>query len=979
MVKTFCNVLIEVGIISLIIFPPLVFGAIQFRYITYIQVMILAIGLVWAIKTFVKGSLTYTPTPFDLPILAFVVLGIINVWTSTYRHNTERELYLVFNYALLYFLVVQQLRTARRILGLAFIIVLIGSGESVFGLLQYLRGATTVLGYATPNIGTVNATYFSHNHFAGFLNMVIPVALGLGVGAANLEKKFFLFLLIGLMGSALILTLSRGGLLSFFLASGVFCCCLVFKKMSAGRQRSSLRSVMLGMLLLVFCMIGYVKWIGISPIAHRSLLNTFFPTEESVQQEIRFAIWKNGLALVKEFPVLGSGLGTFEFVFLRYRPKELPDGMQAFHAHNDYLELLLETGFPGLLIVLWALVRFGRYVLRGYFQRSDPVLAPLALGGFTACTAMCIHSFFDFNLQIPANALLFFIVAAMTSATVQLITRDHHERNTRHFDRSWLFVVGVVLVVGILLFNFRTNLAMRYFNQAKLAQYQNRPFDAIPFYQKAIAIDRDDPLFRTSLGELYNDLAKKAPHAEKWHRLAVQEYQRAIALNKYDATFYYALGWTYDALDRTTEAVQAFKTAIAYNPGWSFYHEQLGRYALSLGQIDPAIDAFHNALQINPRRMSDIVNACKQEKLSYQEYQHLVPDNAESHKMFAEFLAQQGDWENSKAEYNKAIELSGKQTKYYEAMLAACRAHHDYPCMRILWQELGAQDPQNLEFPMNIAESFVQQQLWDEAIKHYQTLLANDPDQIQIHQRLAQLYQQQGHTYEAIKEYTNIIDIQPDRLDSYHAIANLYRQKQLWNAAINIYEKALEHGLTQAVIYANLGDLYVQTGNENKAITLYDQAVRAGETRIIVYQALEQLYQTSKRKADVDLLWNTYIMTNKQHPDALFQLVTHYQNHGEWLKAVTLCKELIANAPTNAGYRKFLANLYEQKGMLFETIGQWEELVNMDANNITYHLYLAQLYERAAQVDNARMQYRTILRLQPNHQQAQQKLTNLGG
>ena len=189
MLKKLCNVLIEIGIISLIIFPPLAFGAIQFRHITYIHAIIFGIGTVWVLKAFLKSSITYIPTPIDLPILLFLVFGIVNLLTSTYAHNTERELYLALNYGLLYFLIVQQLKTVRRIIGLAFIIILVGSGESLFGLFQYLQGAKTVLGFPTPNIGTVNATYFSHNHFAGFLILIIPIALGLLIGTANLEKK----------------------------------------------------------------------------------------------------------------------------------------------------------------------------------------------------------------------------------------------------------------------------------------------------------------------------------------------------------------------------------------------------------------------------------------------------------------------------------------------------------------------------------------------------------------------------------------------------------------------------------------------------------------------------------------------------------------------------------------------------------------------------------------------------------------------
>jgi tetratricopeptide (TPR) repeat protein/O-antigen ligase len=1000
MAKKLCNVLIEIGIISLIIFPPLAFGAIQFRHITYIHAIIFGIGIVWVLKAFVKSSITYIPAPIDLPILLFLVFGIVNLLTSTYAHNTERELYLALNYGLLYFLIVQHLKTVRRIIGLAFIIILVGSGESLFGLFQYLQGAKTVLGFPTPNIGTVNATYFSHNHFAGFLILIIPIALSLLIGAANLEKKLFLFLLTGLMGVAFVLTLSRGGFFSFFIASGFFFICFLVKRLSSSYERLSLRILskyLLLLLLLLLLLVTAIQWIGISPIAHRSLSRTFFPTEETLKQEIRFPLWRNAFALVKEFPAFGSGLGTFEYVFLRYRPAELPQDRQAFHAHNDYLELLIEMGFPGLLIVLWAILRFFSYALKGYFQHRDPVLTSLVLGGLTSCTAMLIHSFFDFNLQIPANALLFFIVLALTTATVQLMNRGKSEgQNSRkqgarrrvfsygasriyHFKPSWVFIIGVIGVLGLLAFNFRENIATAYYSRAKVSQYQDQPFEAITLYKKAMAIDGGNALFHESLGELFRHLGKTTPHGEKWYKLAIQEYQNTIALNAYDPVYYYYLGWTYDALYMEKEAVQAFETAITYNPRISFYYENLGKYFLSIDQIEAAMRRFKKAVQINPRRMSEILSVCNEYNLSYHDYQKLVPDDAESHKIFASLLAQQRNWEASKIEYRKAIELSGKQTEYYNAMLQACRQQNDYECMRTLWQELWQQKSDNLNLPIQIAESFAQQQLWDQAIEQYQAILTDNQDNIKIHQRLAELYQQQGRHDEAIEEYTQILDLQPDAINTYHHIAGIYRQNNQWKAAIEIYNQALENGLVRADVYSSLGELYFRIGDKQNAFEMYKQAVQAGETRITIYQELERMYQAQQNKIDAELLWDTYTITNKHSPEALFQLVMHYHNNGEWLKAVTLSKEVIAIAPTDANYRRFLANLYEQKGMLFETIQQWEKLVNMHSENIEYHLYLAMLYEQAEQWDKAKVQYRRILRIQPNNQQAQQRLSSIGG
>jgi len=945
--KKICNLFLELGIIALIILPPIAFGAVQPRYIHAIQFTILAIGCVWVIKTIVKGSTLYTSTPLDLPFLLFLGLGLLNIFTSTNAHATEREVYLVFSYVLLYFLVVQQLRTQRRIFGLAFILVLVGSGESIFGLIQYLKGATTILGNQTPNIGTVNATYFSHNHFAGFLLLIIPIAFGLFLGTFHLEKRLFLFLLLGVMGAAFVLSLSRGGLLSLGCAGVLLLLWLILKQ----REQPGFWKMLVVLAVLVMLVGSVIIFVGISPIAHRSLLKTFFPNKTILEGEIRLPIWRSALPLIKEFPLVGSGLGTFGFVFQRYRPPEIPQDRQAFYAHNDYLELLIEMGIPALLLVIWGIYRFYWYVLTAYFRHDDPMLSHLAIGGLTSCTAILIHSFFDFNLQIPANALLFVIILALTTASVQLLTSsrryaDEKPGTYRLKAFSWAFAGSVLLVLVGAGFHYRQDLALRYYRRARSSSTQKLSlFEPIELYQKAIALDKQNPLFHTSLAEYYRKLGKMTPHSGKWYGLAAAEYQRAITLNPYDATSYYYLGWVYDSLNMVDKAIEMFIQAIAYNPKIAFYYKGLGDYYLSLGGTAQAIGMYQQALYFDLTKMDDILQTCQQHDLPYDEYRRVIPENAESRKKFAMFLARQHAWEASKHEYRQAIELSKGQPSYYQAMLQACQQNKDYPCLRELWQELSEQEPQNVEYPIAIANSFEQEQQWNLAIDRYKKIIQTFPDTSQAHHRLAHLYQQQGQPDEALRIYTRLLTQHPTDFTLYHKIAAIHIQKQDREAAIAIYQQALAAGLTDAAIYSQLGSLYQQVGKTAQAISAYQHAFEAGESRIAVYQTVENLYRAQGNTIGIEMLWETYAFINRQAPDKLFELVKHYQKQGEWLKAVTLAKEVIANAPTNANYRLFLAALYEQKNMMNE----------------------------------AKELYRRILRVQPDHQEAKRKLSHLGG
>ena len=976
MIKKCCNILIQFGIILLIIFPPLVLGAVESRHITSIQIILIALWCIWLVKTFVKGSFTYIQTPVDLPMALFIGLGCVNLLTSTATHSTENELYLLVNYVVLYFILVQQLKTTRRILGLASIILLIGSGETLFGLFQYLGGATTVLGRMTPNIGTLNATYMNHNHFAGFLILIIPIALGLLIGVSHHEKRIFFVLLTCLLGTGLILTLSRGGILSLMVASGCFFLCLAVKMRQTGASRFFLTLP----LLLVLCIGLLIGWIGISRISHRGIFETFLPSQEILEEEIRIPLWRNSLELVKESPLAGSGLGTFEYVSLRYRPEEIPLEKHAYRAHNDYLELLIEMGIPGLLVVLWGIWRFSRYILKGYFRYNNSLLTALLLGGFTSCLAMFIHSFFDFNLQIPANALLFFTVLALTSATLQLLNL-RYERSQKKYTitTSWQFIIIVVCITGILGFNFRKNIAMRYFREARISQFQGELFSPIALYQKAIACNSRNPSLHEELGTHYFTLGQSRPHAEKWFLLAVDEYQKASDLNRFNPVYYYHLGWANSALGRETEAFQAFEKAIEYSPKVSVYYENLGKFLFSIDQPEAGMRRFKKALDINPAIMSEILNFYTDQTLSYAEYQNAIPDTAPLRKQFAVWLLQHNLWDESKIEYRKAIEFSDGQPEYYDGLLQACRQRKDHDCLREVWRELAERQPENWEFVRQIAESYAGQQQWDTALREYEALFKQFPENPEIYNRIGQLYQQSGRWEDAVHHYQYLIEQYSGHIEFYHALAGIYRRQNQWQEAVDVYRNAVDSGLTLPEVYAELGILHEQIGAPEQALTAYEQAVQSGERRFNIYQRLANLYEHHNQSAQTPLLWTMYVVANAQQPQALFTLVQHYHAQGEWLNAVKLTKEVIANAPTHVEYRIFLANLYAQQQMTHEAIEQWEKIVTLNAGNVQYHVQLASLYEKVNDWSRARAQYRRILRIAPGHEQAQQKLAALGG
>jgi O-antigen ligase len=130
----------------------------------------------------------------------------------------------------------------------------------------------------------------------------------------------------------------------------------------------------------------------------------------------RIQVWKDTSSLIKDFPTFGTGLGTFEYAFPKYktfRRKVLYD-----HAHNDYVELMSDTGFTGLIIVIAGAAYYLFIVIRMWFRRKNSFVRGITVGCLGGIAYIIIHSLTDFNLHIPANALYLTIITGIMHKTI---------------------------------------------------------------------------------------------------------------------------------------------------------------------------------------------------------------------------------------------------------------------------------------------------------------------------------------------------------------------------------------------------------------------------------------------------------------------------------------------------------------------------------------------------------------------------------
>jgi len=295
--------------------------------------------------------------------------------------------------------------------------------EAFYGLLQALLPNTHVLwaSHVKAYLGMARGTWINRNHFAGYLEMMIPLFLGFLLARIDWYGRFdlkrllhsdrphqhALFVLgLVLMALALLFSQSRAGITGFFLGMAVFLALL-----STGGRRVPL-AAWLAVGTMACLVIFYGGRIGFDPVLERFLALT--------PEASRLDFWRDSLAMIVQHP-LGIGLTAFKPLFPLYHTTSLPGGTTPYYLHNDILQLLVDTGWVGAAALLGGLVWFMATRVRrvrAMNPAADPARYFPAVGALSGLAAMLFHSFFDFNLQMPANAVyLVMLMAIVDSAT----------------------------------------------------------------------------------------------------------------------------------------------------------------------------------------------------------------------------------------------------------------------------------------------------------------------------------------------------------------------------------------------------------------------------------------------------------------------------------------------------------------------------------------------------------------------------------
>ena len=397
------------GTFGLLMFGPLAFGAVEPWSVFVVETGAVLLTLLWLAKQWADGEINVVWNPLFLPMIAFGLLIIAQVvlGLTAYRHDTVSEALLFGAYGMLCFLATQSLIRSSHARKLAVILALYGAVIAAFGLLQGIAPNGKLYWVRLPRMGgAIYGPYVNHNHYSGLMELLVPIPLLISLSHLVRERERMLAgVAAAIMVGTVFLSGSRGGMISIFVE-------LMIVAVLMSRRHKSFR-IAIGSLAFAVVLISMLTWLGGKELTHRvSSIST--ETRGEISGGTRLSIDRDALRMFIHRPILGWGLGTFPIVYPQFR--SFYTNFFVNEAHNDYLQFMVETGVAGLAVMVWFIVILYRRARNKIGNWTSNVSSATTLACILGATGILVHSFFDFNLQIPANAALFYVLCSLASA-----------------------------------------------------------------------------------------------------------------------------------------------------------------------------------------------------------------------------------------------------------------------------------------------------------------------------------------------------------------------------------------------------------------------------------------------------------------------------------------------------------------------------------------------------------------------------------
>lgn len=438
------SIIIFIMFFVVLIFSTAAYGSVENWALGFNSILVGLIGILWLADSFVAKEFRFNPNLLQIPLICLILIGVIQLLPLGNAGITTEQLsipptnslsldqnitrlavvqlivYLIYFSAVLVFI-----NTQKRLRGTAYLIIVFAAFWSFFGIIQWL-GQTAdqeqyIYGLRKIENAFPFASFINKHHFSAFMEMTFGLALSLVFTESARKVKLLLLLIaVVLMGMGILLTGSRGGLVSLFGVMGFVAIFHLLLKSRHDKQveessRSSLKSRFLvigASFALVLILFGSVLYLG----GDNAVLRGTGLTKQTDLTTGRAHFWEMTLKIIKDNPVIGTGLDSFGVAFTKYDTWN--GSMRVEQAHNDYLQIFSDAGILGFICAVAFIFLLFRNSLRLINRSNDRLRRGIAVGALAGCFGILVHSFFDFPLRTPSNAFFFLTLAALATGSI---------------------------------------------------------------------------------------------------------------------------------------------------------------------------------------------------------------------------------------------------------------------------------------------------------------------------------------------------------------------------------------------------------------------------------------------------------------------------------------------------------------------------------------------------------------------------------
>ena len=410
-----------------IVLSALAYGTVHYWALGLLNLGGLTILVLWVLDGWRLGSVRVSRNALQLPLLGALVLGLIQLLplrqvASLDPYSTRLVLVQLATLLIYFAATLVFVDTPHRLRILVRTIMIFGFCLAVFGLTQSFTSPTKVYWVRELPQSTAFGPFINRHHFAGYMELTIAMPLGLlFAGVVEKDKRLLYVFVAGLMGIALVMTTSRGGIISL-VAEIMFLVVVtaIWRKKEehrSSRKRSRWRAYALKPIVVRICLATTLLiglFFGVIMLGGEFSIYRFIDTVNTPDPTTgRAHFWSVTLNIIKAHPFVGTGLGAYGVIYTKYDTRNGLFRLE--QAHNDYLQVLSDGGTIGAILALGFVALLFYKAIQRAKNTKDDFRRAIALGSLSGCFAVLVHSFFDFTLHTTSNALLFLVLAAMAT------------------------------------------------------------------------------------------------------------------------------------------------------------------------------------------------------------------------------------------------------------------------------------------------------------------------------------------------------------------------------------------------------------------------------------------------------------------------------------------------------------------------------------------------------------------------------------